>query len=393
LQRGFTPGRNRYVAGDVPITTANADELVELWRTDLGAFPNEPLAIGDDVYVTTLAGAAKLSASTGAVRWSRPVNAPDNGEQVGLTQPIYHDGEIVAGWGAIRAPGTAPQTFGGVVRLVPRTGDLVAPLTGGLYVSSDVAEERGQLVTEAEGRGQAPGGGIVGEAYVDWRGIRASPGLQTDLATTPFAVAGDHLVWANSGTAFGWNGTTCSRPSNLAGDGSASCLPDWQVDFSAVVSGQSAVGTDAAVWGVQPNLIKVLDAGTGAVQFTGAMPVAGILLSAPSVAGDVILIGASDGSVAAFPAGGCGQPTCLPLWEADLGSGVSKAPTTVGDVVYVTTDDGRLAALALAGCGAATCSPIASYPVGASGPVIYDNGRLIVATSDGEIVAFGLPPS
>src|SRR5262245_63584871 len=73
LQAGFDAGRDRFVSGAAPITTTNADELVELWRaTGLGGPVNEPLARGGDVYVTTTSGsAARLAAGTGAVGYVR----------------------------------------------------------------------------------------------------------------------------------------------------------------------------------------------------------------------------------------------------------------------------------------------------------------------------------
>jgi outer membrane protein assembly factor BamB len=397
LQHGFNAGRNRYIAGDTTITTADADQLVELWRaTGLGAGVNEPVVFGDDVYVTTGVGTvSRLSASTGEVRYTRTLTSPDDGLGIGLLPPIYQDGELVAGWSGTRSSATLRP--GGVAHLVPATGELAQPLVSGFYTGTDFADDGG-LVTQADSFDFSTGMAI-GEAYVDWRGIRASVGLQFGGYTfSDFALAGDHLVWEAGSSAVGWNGTPCATPGHLAGDGSAYCPPDWTTSLPGSLSGPAALGSDAAVYGVagQTSQIAVLDAATGGVRFTATVPNHSFFsLTPPTVAGDTILIGTGLGELMAFSAAGCGQAACAPLWRATVGP-VYNAPTVVGDVAYVVTDDGHLVTLALHGCGAATCSPIASYPLNAGTasvgqPAVYESGRILVTTGDGQLVAFGLP--
>jgi outer membrane protein assembly factor BamB len=147
------------------------------------------------------------------------------------------------------------------------------------------------------------------------------------------------------------------------------------------------------VYGVDTNKIAVLDAATGAVRFTGTIPGSpASAVTAPVVAGDTILVGASDGRIAAFPAAGCGQSDCAPLWQTTIGTTMTGAPTVVGDVVYATTSL-TLVALSLGGCGAATCPPIATRNLGTTPrAVAYDAGRIFVATNS-QLIAFGLPPT
>jgi outer membrane protein assembly factor BamB len=50
-------------------------------------------------------------------------------------------------------------------------------------------------------------------------------------------------------------------------------------------------------------------------------------------------------------------------------------------------------AFSATGCGQATCSPLASYPLDAgttavAKAAVYDNGRIFVATTDGQLIAF-----
>ncbi|HEY7070011.1 MAG TPA: PQQ-binding-like beta-propeller repeat protein [Acidimicrobiales bacterium] len=392
LQRGATAGRERYVPGDTPITPDRADDLVELWRTTgLGQGLLEPLASGDDVFAASSGGGSvsRLSASTGAVHYTVPLADPATGGPVRLSALIDNGGELRAAWGV----GSA--TFvGGVARLAPDTGELLEPLVGGDYVPVDFAADRDELVTQAAWV-VIPLGPPQGEAYVAWRGIRATFGFHQPFSMGNAAVAGDHLVWRTGATALGWNGTACTRPSRLL-DGTPSCLPDWQTDVPGVSTNPTAIGTDAVAFGSGPNAVTVLDAATGAVRFTGTVPNTASSVTEAAVAGDTILVGTGDGHIVALPAGGCAPATvCAPLWQAQVGSAVYVPPTVAGDVVYVVTDDGDLVTLALHGCGAATCPAIAGYPIGVADPdsamaPVYDDGRIFVATSDGQVVAFGL---
>src|SRR5262245_51553811 len=317
LQRGFGPGRDRAVGGDVPITPANADQLVELWRaTGLGTNPSEPVAINDDVYLTAGATVSRLSASTGAVRYTRTVADPTGGIGFALSGPIYHEGEMIAGWNSFQQ--VSPVQFnsaGGRARLAPATGDLIEPLVPAPagFATVDLAEEAGQLVPQDTARFVVGLGTSRFFAQVTWRGIHATLGEQQGdffVGPTPFAIAGDHLAWGDRGTAYGWNGTTCTHPDPTATDG-VTCLPDWTTLLGFGSSGQAALGADAAVYGVDSDQIAVLDAATGAVRFTGTVPGSpGGPISAPAVAGDTILVTTADGRVAAFAGGGCGQASC-----------------------------------------------------------------------------------
>jgi outer membrane protein assembly factor BamB len=397
LQRGFDAGRGRFVSGTAPITGDNADQLVELWRaTGLGSTVGEPVVLGGDVYVTALTTrVSRISASTGAVVYTRALPAPPGGNvDFRIRGLIHHDGELGVGWRVVLA--TAPGGFsssGGLVRLAPATGELIEPYVEDEFklATIDVAEEGGALVEQKEFLATAEaGGGSFGA--VAWRGIVATSGVFTGpgLPTT-FAVAGDHLVWGLGGTALGWNGTTCSHPDPGGPVAPPFCFADWQTTLGTTLSGAAALGTDAAVYGVDTNRIAVLDAATGAVRFTGTIPgsPAG-LVTAPAVAGDTILVGASDGRIAAFPAAGCGQADCAPLWQTTIGTTMTGAPTVVGDVVFATTSL-TLVTLRLDGCGAATCPGIATYNLGDTPrAVAYDGGRVFVATNS-QLIAFGLP--
>src|SRR5262245_44366528 len=149
LQRGFAPTRNGYIAGTAPITPENADQLVQLWRTSVANEPpNDPVVFGDDVFVTGGHSVSRLSASTGAVRYNRTITDPDTGTAVqGLSAPAYRDGELLVGWSASHDTPSGGAFGGGLARLVPASGALVAPLTFDRAVR-DIAIESGGLATQ-----------------------------------------------------------------------------------------------------------------------------------------------------------------------------------------------------------------------------------------------------
>ena len=62
--------------------------------------------------------------------------------------------------------------------------------------------------------------------------------------------------------------------------------------------------------------------------------------SPATVNGGVVYVGAADGSLLAFPAGGCGHATCAPLWRATTGGAILGAPTVAGNVIDVGSSDG-----------------------------------------------------
>jgi outer membrane protein assembly factor BamB len=400
LQRGFGPGRDRFVSGDVPITPANANGLVELWRTTgLAGSVSEPVMIGGNVYLRGGGNVVRLSASTGAVVYNHPVPDP-NGSPVPLaTSPLYHDGELDIGWQRLVQSGADLFTTGGRARLDPATGDPIEPVVPSEFGLStdDMAEEGGQIVPQESGRIARQLIAFTGYAQVTWRGIHATFGSQTNpdnFGPSQFAVAGDHLAWANLATAIGWNGTACTNPDPTDPSGTT-CLPDWQTPLPANTSGAAASGTDAVVYSVGTNQVHALDAANGGLLFTGTVPGSPASpLSAPVVADGTILVTTSDGRVVAFPASGCGAADCAPLWVTTIGTTGGPAPTVVGNVVFAATTN-TIVALDLDGCGGPlVCPRLATYNVGDTiTGVAYDSGRLLVTTQNGQVVAFGLPPA
>jgi hypothetical protein len=92
-----------------------------------------------------------------------------------------------------------------------------------------------------------------------------------------------------------------------------------------------------------------------------------------------------------------GSPVvCDPLWQAEVGPGVT-APAVANGVVYTSATDGSVQAYdarGITGCSATTrvCGPLWDTNIGsAAGPVAVSVGRVYVAAVAGTVRVFGLP--
>lgn len=145
----------------------------------------------------------------------------------------------------------------------------------------------------------------------------------------------------------------------------------------------------------------------GSVVYAGATgydTATGEVLWAPSVSdvagpsalaeGTLFSAGRNEELLRAFPADGCGAPTCEPLWSGELGFEPDSVlqPAVAGGVVFVAGLQGQLAAFDASGCGTPTCAPLWTASVGSriTGSPAVNNGQLYVGTSDGRLVAFGV---
>lgn len=109
----------------------------------------------------------------------------------------------------------------------------------------------------------------------------------------------------------------------------------------------------------------------------------------PAISDGLVYMTTDSGKLAAFPAKGCGQPTCAPVWKATVGT-LSVSPAAVaGGVVFVNAQDGALYAFRATGCGAPTCSPLwVGLMQGFSGPPSVANGIVFAVANDDKLHAF-----
>jgi PQQ-like domain len=112
----------------------------------------------------------------------------------------------------------------------------------------------------------------------------------------------------------------------------------------------------------------------------------GDFTSTPAVAGGLVFIGSADHFLYAFPAGGCGAAVCAPRWKAHLDAAVVDSSVAVaGGVAYVGDFTGHLYAFTAAGCGAATCRPLWTghgLTTELIGAPAVGNGQVYVTTFD-----------
>src|SRR5215467_4465751 len=77
----------------------------------------------------------------------------------------------------------------------------------------------------------------------------------------------------------------------------------------------------------------------------------------PAVANGVLYQGGFDGNLNAYPASGCGQPSCQPAWHGVANNDFTSTPAVAGGLVFIASADHFLYAFPAAGCAAAVCAP------------------------------------
>ena len=87
------------------------------------------------------------------------------------------------------------------------------------------------------------------------------------------------------------------------------------------------------------------------------------------------------------------------LWRADIGAAVGSDPSIAGQVVYVGADNGKVYGFDAGGVSRCSGNPVTCQPLSAlttGGPIrtspVIANGFVYVGSDDGALHAFGLPP-
>jgi hypothetical protein len=396
---GQGPGRQAYNPFESAITPDTVAGLGVKWSatTDAGGV-GDPIVSNAGVHVTASEALYGFNRSTGTRLWVKP--NPNPGLPFDMGQPIADGSRLLVGSGFGNLGGHWSTEW-----VDAATGATLATPAGGL-----VDGLRGSTVLlDSYGFGSntpiAIGIGIVDldDPSAGWSGTIdvLSPGQGTappmTLGTTR-AYQGGQGVMQAGGTPTRANGVraypvatpadACPAPATFikcpmwstSTDGSSATSPVLAPDETTVY-----VGTNAGT-------VYALDAATGAVQWTAS--VGAPVTDSPALANGMLYVPTSDGDLVVLAAGGCGAATCAPLWQGATGSSsISVQPAVAGGVVFTGSSDGGLHAFAAAGCGAATCPSLWSASTGSaiSGAPAVSGGRLYVATTDGHLVAYGLP--
>lgn len=367
-QAGFNAGRTYNNPDEIALTPATIDDAVELWSTDLGDNPAVSLlsangkvfAADHSEALPTLFG---LNAGTGQQLWS---HTPEGNPEITVNKSnsVYHDGAVVYG--------VTFSTRGGVTRLNPDTG---AVLGSNSNQGTNLAVANGVVVHGGGGFCCPP----LPSSFVAWVNWRCEIRSVGSAGTGPrggkeYAFVGKNLMWSFGTLARGYR--DCNTTTKEWG-------APWETDLGGTPVAVAAVGTDRVVYLDDTGTLTLLDAVTGVSLWTAEV---GVSEGRPAVAGGTIFLASADNRLVAYSAS-----TGAEIWSAPLGA-QGLPPVVASDVVY-TAVGSDIVAFDADGCGGPSCPSIASLDTG--GPVaeapIIDDGRLVVGTTDGRVVAFGRP--
>ena len=246
----------------------------------------------------------------------------------------------------------------------------------------------------------APPGSTTKTCTPVWVGLTGSR-----IASSPAVVGNTVYVVDNSDALYAFSAGGC---------GTFECRPLWRANTPGVKSpsflSDGAPGIANGVAYVGADKLYAFDANgvTGCSGtpklctplWTGAT--GGDVLTSASIGNGVVFVGAADGKLYAFKAGGCGSATCSPLWTAATSGRIANStPAVANGVVYVGSTDKNLYAFSASGttnCSGTpkTCTPLWKYStVGVIGsPPVVANGVVYVASDgnnvsvDGHLYAF-----
>ncbi len=389
LQPGADAERSGFAPLESGITPANVAQLQFDWSRQLAAPTAAPTVTIDGVYVSS--GAApnagtlyRLDPTDGTTQWSTEEFAAGQ-IYLGTQQPTVNDGLVyVAQNGFSIVPGT-------IMRFDESTG---APLSSLPGAGADLTQ-RGSLLVSTQSTGNSSMIGVSRLFVTDRAGI-ASWNTFVAIASghvpvsTSAAVSADRIFLGNESNVHAYPVT---KPAGCPTTyGVEICPPDWTYAAGSRVGFHPVLTSDhRTVIAPTQDSIVALNTADGTLLWTGT--VGATPSAAPAIANGVVYVPTSAGTLVAFAAGGCGAPTCAPLWTANAGSPIRQPPSvTSGGLVFTGSDDGTIHAFPTVGCGSATCTSLWSVATGSTitGGPVNALGRVFVSTADGRIIAYSL---
>jgi outer membrane protein assembly factor BamB len=194
-------------------------------------------------------------------------------------------------------------------------------------------------------------------------------------------MARGNQVFVSSGTTVLAFATDSCVPSPVPSD----CLPMWTTDVGSTAGMQVSISATQLAVPLLSGNVAVLDAATGAVQWTAQTFANGA--QSPAVDATSFYIGTLDSKVRKFPIAGCAAATCAATATSpSAGGAITGQPVVAGGVVYVGTSTGKLVAF-----DAGTLTQLASLTVNASASrvtVIEDSGTVYATTDNGTVAAY-----
>jgi outer membrane protein assembly factor BamB len=294
---------------------------------------------------------------------------------------------------------TSPAVAGGSVYVGSRNGKLYAfnancsnncsprwtGTTGGVIDSSPAVSGSTVYVGSDDGKLYAFDTGCTGNCSPTWTGTTGGP-----IDSSPIASGGFVYVGSADKKLYAFPESCTQTP----------CAPAWTAPAGGAVHSSPSVGfvktlgeTVVAV-GANSGQLTVVNAATGALVWSQMLSAG--LDTTPTLASEVVkdkemlFAVTDDGNLNAVVAG---DGTLL--WHATLGAAVHASPTVAGSRLFVGADDGLLYAFNAGGCknvAGAACDPI--WTAGTSGmpfvraaPTAGD-GLVYVGRVDGSLSAY-----
>lgn len=400
LQVGAGPQRRGSTDLETQLTSETVSDLTVAWSVPAGGDVDEVLIYGGSVYAPSGSGAiTRLDADDGETRWTW---TPSHNRSA----PAIADGRLWVAAGGDRC------VLVGVDLATGRPVDLLAvgppPIP---YTFPDRVSMCGPSEPIVSGTTVTVVWHFIGHGDVEWCddvGYLQGPGA-TAVDVDDGTVRWEWLDDTDSGcgplppnypsplfnsSAPGPDGLVVRGELGAvrAVDcGASGCHEAWSVPFDDGPLGPPVVthSGDVVVRNARGQL-SVIDGGTHTVEWTADLGEPTYMPLAANASH--IVVAGNDGTLAAFPATGCGAPTCEPLWTATLPAEPSARPSIGADVVYVGTGDGTVSAFDLGGCGAPTCEPLwtGTTPGAVTRAPAIADGRVIVGSRGGTVTAFAL---
>jgi hypothetical protein len=369
IERGFDAGS---VAGFTELWTATTDETEPRGVS-------HPIVSDGAVFVSSTHSVHAFDEATGATRW---VKTPDPAVYDHVDAELFFDaGNVYTSlrrgehnWEPAQFDAGTGSWF---------TGELNGRMEG---VRTDSS---GRPIVLLSQFAPTPTGGTAQSGFVF---SQSGPTFLSENPTTARLVLGTDRYF-HAGTGPGgdppYDGVQAvATTGNPTG-------PLWRSPIEAVDPATPVLSSDGRTLFVDNGSgIAALDTATGGRRWTASTFVSPT--GSPALAGDVLYVPVGAGLLALSARDGS------ILWSAPLGSGfgeVTLQPAVAGGVVFVATTNGTVAAFPAdgggchgpTGCGApmlwsaSTGSPITGAPA-------VSLGKLVVGTQDGRVVAYGLPP-
>ena len=175
------------------------------------------------------------------------------------------------------------------------------------------------------------------------------------------------------------------------------CTPLWTVQDAEGHMARSVAVSDGVVWDSSTHALSAYPTACGSAGATCQALVANVapdgadLASPPAIAGGVIYVGASDGSLYAVQTACATGGSCEALWRTKTGGSIVATPLVVGNRVYVASSDGLIYAFpTVCADTGGSCPPLWVGRTG--GPLkeqpVVDNGHVYVTSTAGAMYVF-----